>query len=90
MLSKRVKAGMDGARRQGNHVGLPPVTARPGFAEQWAAVRADLEAKRIRRSEAARRQDCGYATLLRMSEVAGRVGATGSPRWRRGTDHLHP
>ena len=66
VLSERVKAGMDRAKRQGKHIGRPPVTARPGFAEKWAAVRADLEAGRISRSEAARRLDCGYATLLRL------------------------
>ena len=68
VLSERVKAGMDRARRQGKHVGRPPVTVRPGFAEKWAAVRAELEAGRISRSEAARRLDCGYATLLRLLE----------------------
>ena len=70
VLSERVKAGMDRARREGKHIGRPPVTARDGFAERWAAVRADLEAGRISRSEAARRLDCGYATLLRLLQVA--------------------
>ena len=69
VLSERVKAGMERARRQGKHVGRPPVTARDGFAERWAAVRADLEAGRISRSEAARRLDCGYATLLRLLNI---------------------
>jgi DNA invertase Pin-like site-specific DNA recombinase len=66
ILRERVKAGMERARRQGRHVGRPPVTARPGFAEKWAAVREELEAGRISRSEAARRLDVGYATLLRL------------------------
>lgn len=35
-----------------------------GAAERWAAVRVKLEAGRISRSEAARRLDCGYATVL--------------------------
>ena len=70
VLSERVKAGMDRARRQGVHIGRPPVTARAGFAERWAAVRAELEAGQISRSEAARRLDCGYATLLRLLEAA--------------------
>ncbi len=69
VLSERVKAGMDRARRQGVHIGRPPVTARAGFAERWAAVRADLEAGRISRSEAARRLDCRYATLLRLLNI---------------------
>ena len=66
VLSERVKAGMDRARRQGVHIGRPPVTARQGFPEKWAAVRAELDAGRISRSEAARQLDCGYATLLRL------------------------
>ncbi len=64
VLSERVKAGMDRARRQGVRIGRPPVTGRAGFAERWAAVRAELEAGRISRSEAARRRDCGYAPCL--------------------------
>ena len=61
--SARARKGGDG---QGVHIGRPPVTARVGFAEQWVAVRAEVEAGRISRSEAARRLDCGYATLLRL------------------------
>lgn len=66
ILRERVKAGMDRARREGRRVGRPPVTARQGFAERWAAVHTELEAGRISRSEAARRLECGYATLLRL------------------------
>jgi len=69
ILRERVKAGMERARRQGRHVGRPPVTARPGFAERWAAVRAELEAGRISRSEAARRLGVGYATVLRLLQA---------------------
>lgn len=57
---------MDRARRQGKHIGRPLVTARPGFAERWATVRADLEAGRLSRSQACRRLGIGYATLLRL------------------------
>jgi DNA invertase Pin-like site-specific DNA recombinase len=70
ILRERVKAGMDRAKREGKHVGRPSVTARTGFAEKWARVRVELEAGRISRSEAARRLDCGYATLLRLLEAA--------------------
>ncbi|MDA8064642.1 MAG: recombinase family protein [Thermaerobacter sp.] len=72
ILAERTKAGMDRAKRQGKRIGRPPVTARPGFAQRWAAVRADLEAGHISRSEAARRLDCGYATLLRLLEAPGK------------------
>ena len=70
VLSERVKAGMDRARRQGVHIGRPPVTARQGFAEKWETVRAELKTGRISRSEAARRLGCGYATVLRLLEAA--------------------
>ena len=66
VLSERVRAGMDRARREGVHIGRPPVTARAGFDGRWRAVRADLDAGRISRGEAARRLGCGYATLLRL------------------------
>jgi len=69
ILRERVVAGMARARREGWRVGRPPITARPGFAERWAAVRAELEAGRISRSEAARRLDCGYATVLRLLDA---------------------
>ena len=70
VLSERVKAGMDRARRPGVHIGRPPVTARAGFPERRATVRTELQAGRISRSEAARRLDCGYATLLRLLDAA--------------------
>lgn len=75
ILRERVKAAMDRAKRQGRRVGRPPVTARPGFAEKWTAVWADLNAGRISRSEAARRLGCGYATLLRLLEGRGAKAA---------------
>jgi len=70
ILSERTKAGMDRARRQGKRIGRPPVTARPGFEAKWAEVRGELEAGRISRSEAARRLQVGYASLLRLLEGA--------------------
>jgi DNA invertase Pin-like site-specific DNA recombinase len=66
ILRERVKAGMDRARRQGRHVGRPPVTERPGFAARWAAVRADLMAGRISISDAARRARVSRATVRRL------------------------
>lgn len=66
VLSERTRAGMDRARRQGKRIGRPPVITRPGFAERWAAIHSELESGRISRSEAARRLDCGYATVLRL------------------------
>ena len=66
ILAERTKAGMDRARKQGHRIGRPPVTSRPGFAAKWEAVRAELEAGQVNRSQAAKRLHVGYATLLRL------------------------
>jgi len=42
------------------------VTARPGFAERWAAVHEEIQAGRLSRSQACKRLGVGYATLLRL------------------------
>lgn len=69
ILAERTKAGMDRARRQGKHVGRPPVTARPNFSAKWDEVHRLLRAGTISRSQAAKRLDIGYATLLRLLEA---------------------
>jgi DNA invertase Pin-like site-specific DNA recombinase len=69
ILSERTRAGMERARRQGKHIGRPPVTERPGFAERWAEVRVELEAGRLSRSQACRKLEIGYATLLRLLDT---------------------
>jgi DNA invertase Pin-like site-specific DNA recombinase len=66
IIRERVKAGMARAKRQGRHVGRPPVTDRPGFRRQWEAVRADLAAGRISQAAAARQLRCGQATVRRL------------------------
>jgi DNA invertase Pin-like site-specific DNA recombinase len=77
VLRERVKAGMERARRQGVRIGRPPVTAKPGFTERWAAVQPDLRAGSISKSEAARRLGSGHASLLRLlrTESAGAASA---------------
>ena len=70
VLSERVKAGMDRARRQGVHIGRPPVTARPGFPERWAAVEPEIRASRLSKSQAARQLGIGFATVLRLLQTA--------------------
>ena len=72
ILRERVKAGMERARRDGVHIGRPPVTAKPGFAERWAEVRPELEARRISKGEAARRLGIGHASLLRLLRLEER------------------
>jgi DNA invertase Pin-like site-specific DNA recombinase len=70
ILAERTKAGMDRARRQGKHIGRPPVTARPGFLQQWSDVKDQLANGQISRSQAARKLKCGYATVLRLLQEA--------------------
>ncbi len=72
ILSERTKAGMHRARRQGKHIGRPPGTTRAGFAERWAAVREEMEAGRLSRSEACRRLGVGCARPLRLLEAGSR------------------
>ena len=76
ILRERVKAGMDRARREGVHIGRPPVTAKPGFTERWAQVRPELEAHRISKGEAARRLGIGHASLLRLLRIESSASAT--------------
>ena len=37
IIQERVKAGMDGARRQGKRIGRPKVTERRGFEKRFGA-----------------------------------------------------
>ncbi|BDG59741.1 hypothetical protein caldi_08310 [Caldinitratiruptor microaerophilus] len=39
LISERVRAGTNRARRQGKHIGRPSVVHHPGFEQRWAAVR---------------------------------------------------
>ena len=65
VLSERVKAGMDRARRQGVHIGRPAVTSRPGFLAKWAEAESEIRAGRLSKSQAARQLGIGFATVLR-------------------------
>ncbi len=76
LIADRVREGMRHAARQGAHIGRPPVTARPGFAQQWPAVRAAIGAGTLSRRQAARRLGIGTATLARLL-ADGDSGAAG-------------
>ena len=66
ILRERVVAGMQRAKREGKRVGRPPVMARPGFVERWAALEPQIRAKRLSKGEAARRLGIGFATVQRL------------------------
>ena len=69
VLSERVKAGMDRARRQGVHIGRPPVTARPGFAARWAEVEPEIRAGHLSKTRIPHVEGCLAGNFC------GRVGA---------------
>ena len=71
IISERVKAGMDRARRQGKRIGRPRVTDRRGFKRSFVAVLERLSAGEISRREAAKELGIGYATLKRLIDSNG-------------------
>lgn len=66
ILSERVKAGMDRARRQGKRIGRPSVTSRRGFNRSFGAILERLRLGNISRRKAAKELGIGYATLKRL------------------------
>ena len=76
ILREHVKAGTDRARGEGRRVGRPPVTARPAFAERWAAVEPEIGAGRVAKSEAAVRLGVGFATIQRLLLVDREASAS--------------
>ena len=50
VLSERVRAGMDQARRQGRHIGRPPIAV----PSTWPSTRAQIEAGLLSRRAAAK------------------------------------
>ena len=70
ILSERVKAGMERARKQGHRIGRPRVTDRRGFNNRFGAILERLRAGSISRRQAARELDIGYATLKRLLDAA--------------------
>jgi DNA invertase Pin-like site-specific DNA recombinase len=66
LIADRVREGMRHAARRGTHVGRPPVTDRPGFAQRWARVAPRLASGELSRRQAARELRVGTATLARL------------------------
>lgn len=66
ILSERVRAGLDRARRQGRKLGRPGGTGRDGFREEWAALRPDVLEGRISKHQAARALGVSKSTVLRL------------------------
>jgi DNA invertase Pin-like site-specific DNA recombinase len=66
MISERVKAGMERARRQGKRIGRPPVTERPGFKRRYQAALKRIRSGELSKRQAARELKIGSATLKRL------------------------
>ena len=66
VLSERVKAGMDRARRQGKRIGRPAALRRAEVRQAWPEVAAALDAGTLSVRGAAKRLGVGPATIRRM------------------------
>jgi hypothetical protein len=64
-----VRAGMERTRQQGKPIGRPKVTARPGFAEEFATVLERLDQGVISRREAAHELAICGPTLKRLLDA---------------------
>jgi len=71
LIAERVRAGMDRARKQGKHVGRP--RAVDG---EWGKVRPLIEGGQISQVEAARQLRVSRATVYRMLQKGGALGAS--------------
>ena len=69
LISERVKAGMDRARRQGKRIGRPKVTDKKGFNSRFDAMIHRLDVGDISRRKAAKELGIGYATLKRLIDA---------------------
>ncbi len=71
IMSERIKAGMDRARKQGKRIGRPKIADRRGFKRRYTAVLGRLKDGDLSRRKASAELGIGYATLKRLldSEV---------------------
>ena len=66
VLSERVRAGMDRARRQGKRIGRPAAVRRPEVRRLWAEIEPAVRAGSLPVAQAARRLGVGRATVQRL------------------------
>jgi putative DNA-invertase from lambdoid prophage Rac len=69
IMSERIKAGMDRARKDGKRIGRPKVTDKRGFNRRYMAVQARLKTGELSRRQAAAELGIGSATLKRLLDV---------------------
>ncbi len=66
ILAERVRAGMDRARKEGKHVGRPPVVSG-----EWDQLRPMVESGAVSRSQAARILGISRSTVWRLMSLKG-------------------
>ncbi len=66
ILSERVRAGMERARRQGRQIGRPGGTKRDGFTERWRELAPQVHAGAVSRRRAARVLGVSRTTIDRL------------------------
>lgn len=69
ILSERVKAGMERARKQGHRIGRPRVSDRKGFNARFGAVLERLDSGQLSKRKASTELGIGYATLKRLLDA---------------------
>jgi len=77
ILSERVKAGMERARKQGHRIGRPMVMDRRGFKRRFGAVLERLREGSVSRRQAAMELGIGYATLKKLLDTEDQVQEAG-------------
>jgi DNA invertase Pin-like site-specific DNA recombinase len=68
IMSERIRAGMERARRQGKRIGRPRVIDRRGFKTRCMAVVGRVEAGELSKRKAAKELGIGFATLKRIMD----------------------
>ena len=69
IMSERIRAGMERARRQGKRIGRPSVMSRRGFKTRCMAVIERIETGELSKRKAAKELGIGFATLKRIMDA---------------------
>ena len=69
MISERVRAGMDRARRDGTPIGRPRADGATGFPDRFAALLPDIRSGDLSKGDAARELGISHRTLTRYIEA---------------------
>jgi DNA invertase Pin-like site-specific DNA recombinase len=79
ILTERVKAGMERARREGRRIGRPPVLQDPARASRWEAMRGQVARGELSVAAAARALGVSRRTVGRLLKAPGQEGDGQNP-----------